>query len=392
MARMLGGDLALNELAGLRAGLLERLFADAPVTRFNATQIHDHLDPSILPSVVLMNPPFSVLAQVRGRVADAAYRHVASALARLAPGGRLVTITGAGFAPNNPVWSNAFTKLQDTGTVLFSTSISGSAYARQGTTTETRLTVIDKRPAEDPTTFPADPGLAEDSTMLMEMLADLPERLPVQASVIPIPKRPASSLSRNVSPNRVASAPTPRLGRDPEARELSYKITDWTPPEGARLGEAIYERYALQSICIPDAKPHPTMLVQSTAMASVAPPKPAYHPCLPVDIHDHLSEAQLETVIYAGEAHGAHLAGYWSVDETYDSLAAAAEGDADAVQFRRGFMLGDGTGAGKGRQSAGIILDNWLQGRRKALWISKSDKLLEDAQRCRALPKASRSP
>jgi hypothetical protein len=36
---------------------------------------------------------------------------------------------------------------------------------------------------------------------------------------------------------------------------------------------------------------------------------------------------------------------------------------------------------GKGRQSAAIILDNWLQGRRKAVWISKSDKLIEDAQR-----------
>jgi hypothetical protein len=44
-------------------------------------------------------------------------------------------------------------------------------------------------------------------------------------------------------------------------------------------------------------------------------------------------------------------------------------------------MLGDGTGAGKGRQSAGIILDNWMHGRRKAVWISKSDKLIEDAQR-----------
>ena len=53
----------------------------------------------------------------------------------------------------------------------------------------------------------------------------------------------------------------------------------------------------------------------------------------------------------------------------------------NAVRFRRGFFLGDGTGAGKGRQSAGIMLDNWLQGRRKAVWISKSDKLLEDAQR-----------
>ena len=49
--------------------------------------------------------------------------------------------------------------------------------------------------------------------------------------------------------------------------------------------------------------------------------------------------------------------------------------------FRCGYYLGDGTGAGKGREVAGIVLDNWLKGRRKALWISKSDKLLEDAQR-----------
>jgi ParB/RepB/Spo0J family partition protein len=32
-------------------------------------------------------------------------------------------------------------------------------------------------------------------------------------------------------------------------------------------------------------------------------------------------------------------------------------------------------------ESAAIILDNWLRGRRKAIWISKSDKLIEDAQR-----------
>src|SRR5258707_10411266 len=35
----------------------------------------------------------------------------------------------------------------------------------------------------------------------------------------------------------------------------------------------------------------------------------------------------------------------------------------------------------KGRQVAGILLDNWLKGRRRAVWISKSDKLIEDAQR-----------
>ena len=60
-------------------------------------------------------------------------------------------------------------------------------------------------------------------------------------------------------------------------------------------------------------------------------------------------------------------------------------GDGEAlsapVRFRRGWMLGDGTGCGKGRQVAAIILDHWLRGRRRALWLSASDKLLEDARR-----------
>jgi len=71
----------------------------------------------------------------------------------------------------------------------------------------------------------------------------------------------------------------------------------------------------------------------------------------------------------------------WTVDETFDLVTAARDDAPNAVRFRRAFMLGDGTGAGKGRQSAGIILDNWLKGRRKAVWISKSYKLIEDAQR-----------
>ena len=89
----------------------------------------------------------------------------------------------------------------------------------------------------------------------------------------------------------------------------------------------------------------------------------------------------LKSVIYAGEAHSQLLAGSWTVDETYDLVCAARDDADNAVQFRRGWFLGDGTGAGKGRQVAGILLDNWLKGRRRAVWISKSDKLIEDAQR-----------
>ena len=51
---------------------------------------------------------------------------------------------------------------------------------------------------------------------------------------------------------------------------------------------------------ISGSQAHPTKLVQSAAMASVAPPKPAYRPHLPANVHDLLSDARLETVIYAG--------------------------------------------------------------------------------------------
>ena len=66
----------------------------------------------------------------------------------------------------------------------------------------------------------------------------------------------------------------------PEAIELDYETVDWKPAEGRRLTEALYEEYALQSIRIAGSQGHPTPLVQSAAMASVAPPKPAYRPRL----------------------------------------------------------------------------------------------------------------
>ena len=378
-----GGALILNELAETRADLLSALFPAVPVTRFDAAQIDDHLDAYLLSSVVLMNPPFSAMANVAGRVQDAGFRHIASALNRLAPGGRLVAITGANVGPDMTDWHDAFIRLQERGRVVFSAAIAGAVYARHGTTFPTRLTVIDKLPADDPTIFPASPGMAPDAAMLLDSIdAHVPPRLPVTLPAVaaPISAAPPKTV-RGYLARPATIRPIASVAADPKAVPLAYDSVDWTPPEGAHLTEAIYEEYGLQSIRIPGSQAHPTKLVQSAAMASVAPPKPGYRPMLPENIRALLSDAQLETVIYAGEAHGDHLAGSWTVDETWDSVSAAPADAANAVRFRRGFMLGDGTGAGKGRQSAGIILDNWMQGRRKAVWISKSDKLIEDAQR-----------
>ena len=383
LAQTAGGALILNELAETRADLLSSLFPALSVTRFDAAQIDDHLASDAVPSVVLMNPPFSVMANVSGRVTDAAYRHVASALARLAPGGRLVTITGAGFSPEAPAWRDAFIRLQERGRVVFTAAVDGAVYAKHGTNIDTRLTVIDKLPADDPARFPDSHGIAPDvATLIGWIEGQVPPRLSVALPKLTVSAPVAAAKTvRGYLARSAASRSVAAPANDPEGVELAYETVDWTPPEGARLSDAIYEEYALQSLRIPGAQPHPTKLVQSAAMASVAPPKPSYRPMLPADICARLSDAQLETVIYAGEAHADHLAGAWTMDEHFDNVSAAPEDAAGSVRFRRGFMLGDGTGAGKGRQSAAIILDNWLRGRRKAVWISKSDKLIEDAQR-----------
>jgi predicted RNA methylase len=381
-AEMASCRLVLNEAAEVRAELLSNLFDGQPVSMHDAAQIHDRLDAGLVPSCIVLNPPFSSALHVETRVADAAFRHLSSAVARLADGGRLVAITGANCAPDNKAWRDGFVRMQEKARVVFTATIAGSVFAQHGTSVETRLTVIDKVPVDDPAQFPASPGMAPHLAALLRWLIEsLPPRQPVTVSAIqPLSTPPSPSAIRTTgSKPRLVSAPA----HEPSGVPLEYDLIDWQSSTDGKLSETLYEPYTLQSIHIAGAQQHPTRLVQSAAMSSVAPPKPSYRPHLPAGLVEQgsLSDAQLESVIYAGEAHADHLAGTWGVDATWDKVEAAPDDCDTAVRFRKGWFLGDGTGAGKGRQVAGILLDNWLKGRRRAVWISKSDKLLEDAQR-----------
>ncbi|XP_050330665.1 protein strawberry notch isoform X2 [Bactrocera neohumeralis] len=108
-------------------------------------------------------------------------------------------------------------------------------------------------------------------------------------------------------------------------------------------------------------KKHPDPVVETASLSSVEPCDVYYKLSIPPDTINsgYLSALQLESITYASQAHDHMLP-----DGT-----------------RAGFLIGDGAGVGKGRTIAGIIYENYLKGRKKALWISVSNDLKYDAER-----------
>ena len=212
-----GDPLHLNEIAAVRAGLLSGLFAHAPVTRHNAEAIGDYL-PGLHPTVVLMNPPFSASPGVQRIRHEADLRHIRSAFSMLPAGGRLVAITSAGCIPGDAAWSRAFEPLDPPPRTVFSIAIDGRAYARRGTTFDTRLTVIDRANASG-VPIDARASVPTAAGLLAAVAANVPHRhavAPISAALVPAGDLFGHATAR---PPRESGHRPPRPTPDPQTRK-----------------------------------------------------------------------------------------------------------------------------------------------------------------------------
>ena len=372
-----GGKPMLNEIDPLRRALLEAVFR-TEATGFDAEHIDDLLTAPELPGVIVMNPPFASSVD-RSRDRHIAAKHLIGAAKRLAHGGRLVAIMPMGFTPERDAahWARASAIARP----RLALTIPGHAYAKLGTTVETQLMVFDKVQEEVEILRAAveDLDAARD---IVDAIAATRPAAPIQTRVParPAPRQGGSFAARD----RPAAATSSTRPTTNAAIPLAFTTLD-IPRDNTPVSE-IYARYRPQRIEIAGAQEHPTPLVESIAMASVAPPVPSSEAAdglrMPGRLIEggHLSEAQLETILMANDAHARNLPGRFTIDDDQTKFT-RADDDPDARAYRLGYFLGNGTGCGKGRECAGLILVNWLAGRRKAVWISKSATLIEDAIR-----------
>ena len=187
---------------------------------------------------------------------------------------------------------------------------------------------------------------------------------------LPVPgDRPTGETGRpgrggGVSGGEVSPKPT-EDNAEPAPRDTDLELEEAT--ESSRQGDlsdVVFEPY-VPSVKVKGGKKHPASIAESAAMASVRSPQPKVLPDLPKDVLESgaLSDLQFEQIALAESAHS--------------EMLPSRSGE---TAFRRGYMIGDGTGVGKGREIAGIILSNWRQGRKKAVWVTVNQDLFKTSR------------
>uniref|UniRef100_A0A0D3GXJ8 PHD-type domain-containing protein n=1 Tax=Oryza barthii TaxID=65489 RepID=A0A0D3GXJ8_9ORYZ len=183
----------------------------------------------------------------------------------------------------------------------------------------------------------------------------LPPPPPPPMPPIPLPHMPFLPMMPHVP------VPMPPMASPAELPEEINEVAvdvEREEDEGGTVGETFMD-YRPPKLSL--GLPHPDPVVETSSLSAVQPPEPTYD----LTIMDELDETkvlsclQIETIVYASQRHLYHL----------------------PTGARAGFFIGDGAGVGKGRTIAGLIWENWKQGRHKALWISIGSDLKYDARR-----------
>ncbi|WP_052689549.1 SLOG family protein [Brevundimonas sp. KM4] len=269
VAEACGGVLWLNEPADGRAALLDGLFPAARRSRLDGRHIHDLLDAAGRFDVAVCNPPFTDLD-----------RHLKAALGALADGGRLAAVAPASALSDE----GGLRRLSDGGRIVARILFPPRAFARHGTSVETGLLVLER----DETGAEVAPLAVADDLATAAILA---AAVPGRAGARPRARLEASPASLLAPGGRAGARASARLAFLAGASAVDYETRAWTG-EGRDIG--LYQAHGLARIVLPDPRPHPSPLVESGPMASVAPPAPTYRPVLPRALRDEgrISDAQ----------------------------------------------------------------------------------------------------
>lgn len=328
-AKLAAATLVVNEIDNDRLGLLDHLEA-ASATDHDARYL-SALYRGEKPSVCVMNPPFSIDQNLGAdrRVRALALSHVDQAVRTVRRGGRVVAIVGHNQSPaiHLDLWDDILARA----TVRAAIAIDGAAYRHMGTTFSTAIVVLDAIvDIQKPLLYTSPVSIAE----AYALLAQVAPRIGALEGA----GKHAGGQVVNLEAIRTRTEAVADFTFVEKPEPIAYIVRD---DVDAMREDGRYAHYAPQTIQILNAKDHPTPLVESAALACVRPPVPTYVPLLPPSLlaTDALSEAQVEAVVYAGNAHEKMLE---IVEEDEEHRRASS-------YVRRGWMSGYGTGVGKGR-------------------------------------------
>ena len=359
-AEIMGADLSLNELAETRHGVLAKLFPAAKLTRIKGQHVNDRVAGAGSFDIVIMNPPFTEIAD-----------HLDSAFKALAPNGRLCSVVPVGYL-NSP----GARRLAGAGAFQAAVVLPKSAFYKHGTTVETAIIVVDKLGScgSLPATI-----VAQDLAAAIRGIKTVPDRVTTKILM----RAAAPSLLSRLPPGITRVIRSTRMQILNKVVPIPYSAIDW---KGSAEDFGLFSGYQVSRIDFACGTAHPAELVESSAMATIAPPKPTVIPHVPPQlINGGLSKEQLEVVVYAAQAHSEYLPGQYVWNDERTDVKFAPAGTDGAFKIRRGFFNGDGTGLGKGRTGASLVMATVCAfesvDKFKAIYVSKNDDLLEDFQR-----------